>query len=106
MRGGHNDYRRLDFRCGVRGRGHHSLENGLMRTVIKDDKNIQVQLDENDLEYHFDKQYIPTGDKRTEYSLILRRVESSVKGESFRSYVGIKDIEAKHYIIIKWPGVR
>lgn len=77
-----------------------------MRTIIVDDRNSQVQQDENGAEYHFEKVYIPTGDRKTEYCLTLRRTEHSIKGESHKTYVAVKDPEAKHFIIIQWPGVK
>jgi len=77
-----------------------------MRTVIRDDKDLQVQTDENGTEYHYEKVYIRDGDRRTEYCLSLQRVEHSIKGESYKTYVGIQDVLAKYYIVIKWPGVR
>jgi hypothetical protein len=67
---------------------------------------MQVQKDEDGTEYFYEKIYVPSGDRRTEYCLSLIRVEHSIRGESHKTYVGIKDILAKHYIIIKWPGVR
>jgi len=77
-----------------------------MRKITQDDRHNQVQLDENGIEFHFEKVYVPSGDKSTEYSLMLRRVEHLMRGESSRTYVPVEDPESKHFIIVIWPGMR
>lgn len=42
-----------------------------MRSVIKDDEELQTQSDENGREYVYRKDYLRTGDQRNEYSLSL-----------------------------------
>jgi hypothetical protein len=77
-----------------------------MRTVILDNKEKQVQVDENGSEFHYGKEYLKTGDRLTEYSLSLTRMERGIKGEPFRTYVPLQHPESKHYIVITWPGIR
>jgi hypothetical protein len=76
-----------------------------MRKIVSDDRNCQAQLDDNGVLFHYDKVYVPTGDKKTEYCLTLRTTESTVRGESHKTYVIVENPAAKHYIIIKWPGM-
>jgi hypothetical protein len=77
-----------------------------MRKIIKDEKDLQVQVDEDGTEYYYVKEHLKHGDRKSEYSLVLQRRESNIKGESFRTYVKMDDITSRHYIIIQWPGVR
>lgn len=76
-----------------------------MRTIINDDAKVQVQLDENGREFHYEKRFIPKGDGTTEYSLDLYCVKSAIHKILEKSFAQVTD-NKKHYILIQWPGVR